>query len=53
MKGQLHDLNRRLRVAERKTAAEVAKAKREAAETAKETERLKHAGELIRLRRRG
>lgn len=49
MKAQLLDFNKKLQAAERKTAAEVAKAKKEAADAAKETERLKHAGELIRL----
>jgi hypothetical protein len=51
LKGQLDDLNRKVQMAERKTATEVAKAKSQAAQTAKETERLKHARELIRLRR--
>jgi hypothetical protein len=49
MKGQLLELDKKLQAAEKKTAAEVAKAKKEATDTAKETERVKHAVELIRL----
>ncbi len=48
-KGQLLEVNKKLLAAEKRTAVEVAKAKREATESVKETERLKHAGELIRL----
>jgi hypothetical protein len=50
MKGQLLEVNKKLLAAEKRTAVEVAKAKREATESVKETERLKHAGELIKLR---
>jgi hypothetical protein len=49
LKGQVLEFDRKLQAVERRTAIEVAKAKREAADAAKETERLKHAGELIKL----
>ena len=45
MKGQIDDLNKKLREAETKRNAEVAKAKREAAEDAREKEQLTHAGD--------
>lgn len=50
MKAQVLEFNKKIQAVERKTATEVAKAKRQAADTAKESERLKHAGELIGLR---
>lgn len=49
MKAQLDELNRRLRDAEKKREAEVAKAKKAAAEEAREKEQLKHTVELSRL----
>jgi hypothetical protein len=49
VKGQIDDLNRKLRDAETKRDVEVAKAKREAAEDAREKEQLKHTLEMSRL----
>ena len=49
VKGQVDDLNKKLREAEAKRNAEVAKAKREAAEDAREKEQLKHTLEMSRL----
>lgn len=49
VKGQIDDLNKKLREAETKRNAEVAKAKREAAEDAREKEQLKHTLEMSRL----
>src|ERR1035441_8253190 len=49
VKGQVDDLNRKLREAETKRSAEVAKVKREAAEDAREKEQLKHTLEMSRL----
>lgn len=49
VKGQIDDLNRKLREAETKRNAEVAKAKKEAAEGAREKEQLRHAVEMSRL----
>ena len=48
-KGQIDDLNKKLREAEKKRDAEVAKAKKEAAEDAREKEQLRHAVEMSRL----
>lgn len=49
VKGQIDDLNKKLRDAETKRNAEVARAKREAAEDAREKEQLKHTVEMSRL----
>jgi hypothetical protein len=49
VKGQIDDLNKKLREAETKRNAEVAKAKREAAEDAREKEQLRHTVETSRL----
>jgi len=49
LKGQIEDLNKKLREGERKRDAEVAKAKKEAAEDAREKEQLKHTVEMSRL----
>jgi hypothetical protein len=49
VKGQVDDLNKKLREAETKRTLEVAKAKREAAEDAREKEQLKHTLEMSRL----
>jgi len=49
VKGQIDDLNKKLREAETKRNVEVAKAKREAAEDAREKEQLKHTVEMSRL----
>jgi hypothetical protein len=49
VKGQVDDLNKKLKEAEAKRNAEVAKAKREAAEEAREKEQLKHTLEMSRL----
>ncbi len=49
MKSQVDDLNKKLREAETKRNAEVVKAKREAAEDAREKEQLKHTIELSRM----
>lgn len=48
-KGQIDDLNKKLREAEKKRDAAVAKAKKEAAEDAREKEQLRHAVEMSRL----
>ncbi len=48
-KGQIDDLNKKLREAEKKRDAAIAKAKKEAAEDAREKEQLKHTVELSRL----
>ena len=49
VKGQIDDLNKKLKEAETKRNAEVARAKREAAEDAREKEQLKHTLEMSRL----